>query len=121
MPQYFFDHIHLMSNDPEKTAAFYRDHFGATIISSRDLGGGRLSVKLDLLGITVLIGTSRDDSQNGLAHFGLRTDNLETAVKELKEKDVTFSRDITPLLPGFKISFFEAPEKVAVELQEGTI
>jgi len=121
MPQYFFDHIHLMSSDPMKTAEFYQKTFGAKLVSSRDFGGGRITVNLNLGGVTVLIGKSRDESQNGLAHFGMRTDKLEEAVSELKGKGVTFSREITPFGPHFKISFLEAPEKVSIELQEGSL
>ncbi|MDD5190575.1 MAG: VOC family protein [Dehalococcoidales bacterium] len=119
MPQYFFDHIHLMSSDPVKTAEFYAQNFGAKLVSSRDFGGGRVTVNVNLGGVTLLIGKSRDESQNGLAHFGIRTDKLDEAVTELKSKGVPFTREITPLSPTFRISFFEAPEKVSVELQEG--
>ena len=121
MPHYYFDHIHLMSSDPVKTGDFYVKAFGATVVSSRDAGGGRITVKLNLAGVTVLIGKSRDESQNGLTHFGIRTDNLEEAVPELKAKGVPFTREITPLGPGFKISFIEAPEKVSIEVQEGSL
>jgi lactoylglutathione lyase len=121
MPQYYFDHIHLMSSDPLKTAEFYQKTFNAKIVSSRDFGGGRITVNLNLGGVTILIGKSRDESQNGLAHFGMRTDKLDEAVSELKGKGVNFSREITQIGPQFRISFLEAPEKVSVELQEGQL
>jgi predicted enzyme related to lactoylglutathione lyase len=56
--------------------------------------------------------------QYGLIHFGLRTDNLEKAVEELKAKGMTFVQDITRLSSGSKISYFLAPENVLVELQQ---
>jgi len=121
MPQYSFDHIHLMSSDPVKTAEFYQKTFGAVVKSTRDFGGGRITVNLDLGGVMILIGKSRDESQNGLAHFGMRTDNLDEAVAELKNKGVPFTREITPIAPGFRISFLQAPEKVSIELQEGSL
>jgi len=121
MPQYLFDHIHLMSSDPVKTAAFYQKTFGAKVVSTRASDGGRITVNLNLGGVTILIGKSRDESQNGLAHFGMRTDKLDESVTELKGKGVTFTREITPIGPGFRISFLEAPEKVNIELQEGSL
>ena len=33
MPNYWFDHVHLMSNDTVKTAEFYEKMFGAKIVS----------------------------------------------------------------------------------------
>jgi len=119
LAKYSFDHIHLMSPDPVKTAEFYKEMFGATIVSSRDMGGGRVVVSLKLDAITVLISKSAADGQNGLVHFGMRADNLEEAVPELKAKGVKFTREITQLGPRIKISFLVAPENVPIELQEG--
>ncbi len=120
MPAYVFDHMHLYRPDPVKTADFYQKIFGAKIISKGEIGNGRVVVNLDLNGITLLINTPANDSvKMGLAHFGLRTDNLDDAVKELKAKGVPFTQEITDIRPGFRISFFTAPEGMTVELQEG--
>jgi len=122
MPSYWFDHIHLMSPDPLSTAEFYEKMFGARRVTTRDLGNGRVFVNLNLNGTTILVSKpSGDDAQTGLVHFGIRTDNLDEAVDELKAKGVKFTRDITEVQPEFKISFLLAPESVPVELQEGSI
>ena len=85
-------------------------------------------MRLDLNGQLALIGPpvaspplvpATLQPQFGLIHFGLRTDNLEKAVDELKAKGVTFVQEITPLTPGTsRISYFRAPEGVLVELQQ---
>ncbi len=122
MPSYWFDHIHLMSPDPLSTAEFYEKMFGARRVTTRDLGNGRVFVNLNLNGTTILVSKpSGDDAQTGLVHFGIRTDNLDEAMDELEAKGVKFTRDITEVQPGFKISFLLAPESVPVELQEGSI
>ena len=54
----------------------------------------------------------------GLEHFGLKTDNLEQAVTELKARNVRFALDIIEPKPGFKTSFLVAPDNVLVELFE---
>lgn len=118
MPKYSFDHIHLMSPDPAKTAEFYQKMFGASLIGTRDLGNGRISVTIKLDRVTVLISQSTDSAQNGLSHFGLRADNLNEAVDELKAKDVKFTREITQIGSGAKIAYLAAPENVSVELVE---
>ncbi len=122
MPNYWLDHIHLMSTDPLKTAEFYKKMFNAEQVAVREMGGGRVTVSLDLNGTTILIGSSIEDTvQNGLAHFGIRTDDLETAVEGLKAAGVNFSQEITEVRPGFKISFLSAPENVIIELQQGSL
>jgi len=120
MPEYWFDHIHLRSPDPVKTAAFYEQMFGAKRVSMRDEGDGRAMVKLDLKGITILINQQTGEgAQTGLVHFGIRTDKLDEAVAAMIERGVKFTQDIRQVRPNFKISFLVAPEDVSIELQEG--
>ena len=122
MPKYFFDHIHLMSPDPAKTAEFYQQMFNASVVSVKDFGDGRVTINLKLDGITILLSKSTGvNTQRGLVHFGVRTDNLKVAVDELKTKGVKFTREITQVGPSLKISFLEAPENVPIELQEGSL
>jgi len=125
MSIYKFDHIHLNSPDTLKTALFYETMFNSQRVTTRQRYGGTVVI-LDLNGQQVLIsppvGTpplvpAAVQAQYGLIHFGLRTDNLEKSVGELKAKGVTFVQDVTPLTPGpSKISYFLAPEGVMVEL-----
>ena len=127
MPSYWYDHIHLISPAPLKTAEFYERMFNAKRVSVRELGAGRVSVELDLNGSRVLVMSRRvqpetapssPETDYGLEHFGIRTDDLETAVAELKAKGVQFKEEIREIRPGFKISFLWAPENVLIELME---
>lgn len=120
MPEYWFDHIHLRSPDPVKTAEFYEQMFGAKRVSMRDESAGRAMVKLDLNGITILINQQTGEgAQTGLVHFGIRTDKLDEAVAAMRERGVKFTQDIRQVRPNFKMSFLVAPEDVSIELQEG--
>ncbi len=110
-----------------KTSEFYEEMFNAKRVSVGELGAGRVSVMLDLNGSRVLVmsprvqpGTGPSDRVDdyGLEHFGIRTDNLEAAVAELKAKGVKFKEEIREIRPGVKISFLWAPENVLVELLE---
>jgi lactoylglutathione lyase len=122
LPTYTFDHIHLISPDPEKTADFYEKVFGAKK-SIRDLGGGRKAVAVDLNGTKILIrGKNEGEAEKpSLDHYGIRTDNLEKAVAELKNQGITFTMEIRQLRPDMKISFLRTPDGVSIELQEGTL
>ena len=123
MPSYWYDHVHLISPDPLKTAQFYERMFNTKKVSVGELGAGRIMVELDLNGARILLMNPRAQplvpsaSQTGLEHFGIRTDNLEAAVDELKTKGVKFVQDITER-PGVKYSFFLGPENVLIELLE---
>lgn len=119
MPEYYFDHIHLRSLNPIKTAEFYEQNFGAKRISARDTGDGRASAKLDLNGVTILINQVKEGDPTGLHHFGIRTDKLEESVATMKEKGIKFTQEIRQVRPDFKMSFLTAPENVSIELQEG--
>jgi len=127
MPSYCYDHIHLISPDPVKTAQFYEEMFNAKRVSVGELGAGRRSVELDLNGSRVLVMSRRvqpetapssAETDDGLEHFGIRTDNLEAAVADLKAKGVQFKEEIREIRPGVKISFLWAPENVLIELLE---
>ncbi|MFC1899484.1 VOC family protein [Chloroflexota bacterium] len=126
MPIYCYDHIHLLSPDPEKTARFYEKMFNAEIINSAKRPDGRTSVALDLYGSRILI-INREckitvDPMNepfyGINHFGIKTDNLEEAVADLKTKGVKFTGGIRTIPSGAKITFLLAPDNVSIELLE---
>lgn len=119
MPDFWFDHIHLRSLDPLKTAEFYETTFGAKRISHSNEGPAGASAKLDLKGVTILINKPREGEPTGLVHFGIRTDNLEDSVAAMKEKGIKFTQDIRQIRPDFKMSFLVAPENVSIELQQG--
>ncbi len=127
MPSYWHDHIHLASPAPLKTAQFYEGMFKAKRVSTRKLADGRTSIQLDLNGSRILVTerqaqakTARGSSGTvyGLEHFGLKTDNLEAAVAELKANGVKFRDEIREARPGLKIAFLWAPENVLIELLE---
>ncbi len=119
MAEYWFDHIHLRSPDPIKTAEFYEKMFGAKRVSARDEHDGRASAKLDLSGVTILINQSRPGDPAGLVHFGIRTNKLDESVASMKQQGVTFTQDVRQVRPDFKMSFLTAPDNVSIELQEG--
>jgi lactoylglutathione lyase len=119
MPQYKYHHSHLISPDPEKTAEFYAKLFGAQKGVSRKTPSGAISVPLDLHGSSILVGGPRTQpAKYGLDHFGLVTDDIEAAVKDLKANGVKFQTELVEVRPGMKIAFFYAPDNVLIELTE---
>ena len=128
MPEYNYHHIHLASPDPQKTAEFYENMFSAKRVNATQSEDGRTtSVALSLNGssILILLGKEQLDSASepsapgiGVEHFGIITDDLTTAVADLKAKGVQFRNDPWEFRPGVNISFLWAPENVLIELLE---
>ncbi len=55
MSDYIFEHIHLLSQDPEGTAAFYQKMFGAEILRRKMPDGGpRIDLKLGGMAVFIL-------------------------------------------------------------------
>jgi lactoylglutathione lyase len=126
MTLYSYDHIHLRSRDPRATADFYNRMFGARILESVQ-ADGQPRIDLDLNGLTVFIAqvaadaniaAAPADPHLGLDHFGLRVDNLDAAVAELKGRGATFTTEPRTIRPGVKIAFIQCPDNVRVELLE---
>lgn len=123
MATFTFDHIHLRSPDPEATAAFYEEMFGATVLRSTQNGKPR--VDLDLCGQKVFIarveaqdgtGESPRSPYLGLDHVGLTVSGIDAIVADLKAKGANFTMEPTTVRPGVRIAFLRGPQDVTVEL-----
>jgi lactoylglutathione lyase len=126
MANYWYDHVHLMSPDPLKTAGFYQKMFDAQMVRSRKEPDGRTTVGLSLNGSRLLIAQTPvrqvpeppSVPPPGLEHFGIKTDDIETTVANLKGIGVRFREDIAVRRADLRVAFFWAPENVLMELVE---
>jgi len=115
MSSYLFD---------QKAAQFYVNMFGAKILNTRNIPGGRVLISMELGGAPVsLISPTTQDQEipsppkyYGLHHFGIKTDDIDTAVAELKEKGVKFTQEISEPIPGIKMTFLLGPDSLPIEL-----
>ncbi|MCE2465682.1 MAG: VOC family protein [Dehalococcoidia bacterium] len=126
MAVYSYDHIHLRSPDPATAAKFYNKMFDAQIIETPQ-PDGNTRVDLNLNGLTIFLagampsGTEVQGVEGphyGLDHFGLRVDNLDSAVSDLKAKGAELESEPRTLPTGVKIAFVKAPDDVRIELVE---
>ena len=127
MPNYTYHHLHIISPDPDAAASFLQDAFGATFKDRSTGPDGTTMVRLDLGGSNVFLKGRAEKptvqapapgSTYGLEHFGIITDDLDTAVTELKAKGIKFVQDITDFRPGVRISFLLGPDDILIELVE---
>ena len=125
-PTYRYDHMHVRSRDVKKTAAYYKEMFDAEIVESIQ-SDGKPRTDLDLNGLTIFIATVPPDATTpptpaepyvGLDHFGLRVDDMDEAVTELKRRGASFTLEPRTIRPGVRIAFVQAPDNVRIELLE---
>lgn len=127
MVRYWFDHLHFVSHDPQKTMDFFKEKFGAKEVEVRSHADGRLLAEFCIEGLTFRVSHPLTEAEAaekefgykpGLDHFGVGTDDIEKAAAELKAEGVDFITPPTQLRPGLKLCFIKAPEGVTVEIQE---
>ena len=125
MATFTYDHIHIRSTDPEKTAAYYERMFEAEIIRTLQDGATRIDMKIG--GANVFLAPVKaGDGVNappvtpyqGLDHFGLSVTGIDAIAADLKAKGVEFTREPTTVRPGVRVCFIRAPEGVSIELLE---
>ena len=126
MLTYTYDHIHLRSRDPMETARYLNKMFDAEILESIQ-SDGQPRVDVDINGLIIFIASADEnappapvDPHLGLDHFGLKVDDIDVAVAELKERGAEFSVEPYALRPGLKIAFVRTPDNVRIELLERT-
>jgi lactoylglutathione lyase len=126
MPKYTYDHIHLRTRDPSAMAAYFNKVFDAKVIESVQ-SDGRPRVDLDLDGLIIFIApvapeadiaASPPDPYLGLDHFGLRVENVDDTVAELKRRGAEIVDEPRTIRPGVRIAFVRAPDNIRIELLE---
>src|SRR5713101_391636 len=126
-PVYTYDHIHLRTTNPQATIEYYQKMFDATPVSYVQ-SNGKPRVDLDLNGLTIFIAavpteatlpTAPSEPYIGLDHLGLRVDDLDAAVAELKRRGAQVIVEPKTIRPGVRIAFLQGPDDVRIELLEG--
>jgi lactoylglutathione lyase len=125
MATFTYDHIHIRSTDPEKTAAYYERMFEAEIIRTPQDGAIRIDMKIG--GANVFIAPVTAGSgvnpppvtpYQGLDHFGLEVQDIDKVVADLKAKGAEFTMELKQARPGVRICFVRGPEGVSIEVLE---
>ena len=119
-----FDHVHLISEDPEAAAAWYAENLGGEIAASAEvLGAPQAVVAFD--GSFIIIRGQRPGEQVeeksglkwGTDHFGFQVNgDFDRFCDHLKKKGVPFTMDPVDFSPSVRIAFIEAPDGVSIEL-----
>jgi lactoylglutathione lyase len=135
-PALKFDHVHIISKDPEASANWYVQMFGATI-AANTMARGAPQIFVDLGGMTILIRGQRpgedpaaarpirqyadysSHNASGTDHFGfLYQGDLEELCAELRGKGVTFPVELKSGVNGSLLCYVAAPDGVSIELMQ---
>jgi lactoylglutathione lyase len=119
-----FDHVHLISEDPQKAASWYADNLGGKIVLSQEvLGAPQFHVAFD--DITIIIRGQRPGENPergnsllwGIDHFGFQVPgDFDRFCADLKGKGIRFTLDPVNFSPSLRIAFLEGPDGVILEL-----
>ncbi len=111
------NHLHIKTKDPEKTAKFYVDTFGAKILTP----GPRNGFRLDLLGlhlnVTPFLEEQKREQSYGMEHLAIVTDELDDLGKKLAIHGIHILEQ-TVVSGGRRVCFFEGPDGVQLEFIE---
>lgn len=124
---YGFEHVHIKSKDPRKTARWWADMFGAKVLPEAQASGGALFCPVEIGGVKINITTPRAyeldgisegyaGTRYGLEHLGILTDDIDADLARLKEQGLEVFE--VHEVPTLKFAFVETPDKVRIELMQ---
>lgn len=125
---YLFNHVHLKSPDPKKTADWYVKAFGFEIIADtvRERGDRFIRCKTED-GVSFNISSARTDEEMGqgdanvhfgIEHFGIEVDDLNAELKRLEAMGAKVMEGPNVSATGSKIAFIAAPDDVRIEVMQ---
>ena len=120
-----FDHVHLVSKDPQAAANWYAANLGGDIVRNGTIKGAP-QIYVEIGGGAVLIVRGERPGENsgpkaglewGVDHFGVRIKgDFAAFCAGLKARGVQFSVEPTEFNPTTTLAFINAPDGVSVEL-----
>ena len=124
---YEINHVHIRSADPHASAAWYEEHFGAKILSAREVMPGTITISMDAGGPVRLNISSKPEGSSderatadlnrlGLEHFGFAVDDIDTDMAKFEAAGVRVVLPITEVPGGGRLSYIEGPDDVLIEL-----
>ena len=124
---YAINHVHIRATDPHTSASWYEKHFGAKILSAREVMPGTITVSMELDGPVRLNISSQPAGSSprqpeaelnrlGLEHFGFATEDLEADLERLKGAGIRIVLPLTDVAGGTRLAYIEGPDNVLIEL-----
>jgi len=124
---YAINHVHIRSADPHASASWYEKHFGAKIVSEREVMPGTITISMEVGGPVRLNVSSKPEGTSderavaelnrlGLEHFGFAVEDLEADLEKLEVAGVRIVLPLTEVVGGTRLAYIEGPDDVLIEL-----
>ncbi|UCH46437.1 MAG: VOC family protein [Betaproteobacteria bacterium] len=130
-----FDHVHLISRDPQAAAKWYQEMFGGKVTAVQENLRGAPQIDVRVGGMTIVIRGQRPGEEPidtkpmqhfdgfsshdewGTDHFGFTyRGDLMAFCDELKKKGVQMAVEPWEFKPGMVLCYVAAPDGVSIEL-----
>jgi predicted enzyme related to lactoylglutathione lyase len=111
-------HVHIKTKDPQRTAQFYIDNFGATM--KREVPGRGLQLDLHglQLNVTTIIDTQKHQQHLGIEHIAVQTDDYAGTLAKLRQNGAKVLEELVN--NGRHVCWVEGPDGAQMELIEKT-
>ena len=111
-------HVHLMTEDIDRTVAWWCDMLGGKVIHDGDFGGARnVFMRIGSGRLHLYDQKPRDQGKGAVHHVGIRTDDLAALERRLRAAGVEFRGGIHDF-GAWKYIMCPAPDNVLLELFE---
>ena len=110
-------HVHLKTPDPQATAQFYINNFGATMIGEIPGRGVRVNLHGLQLNITTLISAQNHEQHYGIEHMAVETDDYAGTMANLRRNGVRVLEELPPN-NGRHVAFVQCPDGAQMEIIE---
>lgn len=111
------NHLHLKSEDPKKTAQFYVDNLGATIVAEIGTRGYRLNLHGLTINLTTFVEDQSREQAYGIEHLAIETDDMAGVVQQFTSSGGRVLEEMVSSSDR-KVCFVEGPDGVQLELLE---
>ena len=112
-------HVHLKTPDPQKTAQFYIDNFGAKMKAEIPGRGVQVDLHGLQLNITTLISAQNHEQHYGIEHMAVDTTDYAGTLAQLRKNGVRILEEL-PVNNGRHVCFVECPDGAQMEIIERT-
>jgi catechol 2,3-dioxygenase-like lactoylglutathione lyase family enzyme len=124
---YAINHVHIRSVDPHASASWYEMHFGAKIVSEREVMPGTITISMQIGGPVRLNVSSQPKGSSderavaelnrlGLEHFGFDVQDVKAEVDRLERAGIRIVLPVTQVVGGTQLAYIEGPDDVLIEL-----
>ncbi len=119
-----YDHTHFKCSDPEETATFFKENFGAKEVTRLEVNGMSI-VTLDIGGLWYNFSPKRpgesvdpktQSARYGVYHVALKTRDLMAEAAKMKARGVKFTQEVGQSNPTTKFAFIEGPDGISIEI-----